>query len=140
MRRAAWAAPLFAASMLSLCLAGCSGLAATNEEMPVTGPDPGYNKLVATHINNTFKDRASYADFEISEYRWVHTIKGWTWVTCVRFQDQSHTRFYAVYIQGNKIVDSRYAVQTDGCGTLAYTPFEVMTGAGGGPSILAPLH
>lgn len=108
--------------------------------MPVTGPDPGYNALVAKHLNGLFKNNATYSGFEISDYRWVHTGKGWTWLTCVRFQDRDHPRVYAVYIKGNEIVDSRYAVQTDNCGVATYTPFDAMTGAGRGPGALAPLH
>jgi hypothetical protein len=132
----------FLAGFLAGSLAGCSGLAATNEEIPTIGPDPTYNKLVATYLNGIFKDRSAYEAFEISDYRWVHTIKGWNWLTCVRFQDHGHTRVYAVFLKETAVVNSRYAVLTDGCAAPAYVPFDLMMGAGGatGPGALAPLH
>ena len=149
-RRAAGAAPLPVAPVLRIFLngflagflAGCSGLAATNEEIPTTGPDPAFNKAVAAYLNAVFKDRSTYEAFEISDYRWVHTVKGWNWLTCVRFQDHGHMRVYAVFVKDTGVVDGRYAVLTDNCGTPAYAPFDLMTGAGSvtGPGALAPLH
>jgi hypothetical protein len=44
------------------------------------------------------------------------------------------SRTYALFLQSGKIVDGRYAVETDGCGTQAYAPFGLMTGG------LQPLH
>jgi hypothetical protein len=128
--------------LATFLLAGCSGLAATNEEIQTIGPDPTYSKLVATHLNGIFKDRSAYDAFEISDYRWVHTTKGWNWLTCVRFQDHGHTRVYAVFLKETAVVDSRYAVLTDGCAAPAYVPFDLMMGTGSttGPGALAPLH
>jgi hypothetical protein len=129
------------AALVAASLAGCAGLAASTD-VPTSGPDPSYNKLVATHLSGLFKDRAAYDSFEISDYRWVHTVKGWTWLTCVRFLDHGHPRTYAVFVGGNEVVNSRYAVMTDDCGSPAYTPFDV--GSGGAslpvPGALAPLH
>jgi hypothetical protein len=144
LRAATRFAPVSAA-ILTLCLSGwlaaCSGLAATGEEIPAVGPDPSYNALVARHLSGLFKDKASgYDSFEISDYRWTRTIKGWNWLTCVRFLDHGHPRVYAVYIRGNDVVDSHYAVVSDGCGTLTYLPFDAFTGANGSSSGLAPVH
>ena len=77
---------------------------------------------------------SAYDSFEISDPRWVHSIKGWTWLTCVRFRDQGRVRSYALFLDGNKIVDDRFAVQTDSCDLQAYYPFERM------PTGLDPLH
>ncbi len=104
--------------------------------MPQAAPDPGYREMVASHLRRVFKNSSAYDSFEISDPRWVHSIKGWTWLTCVRFRDQGHVRSYAVFIDGttNKIVDDRFSVQTDNCDSQAYYPFERMqTG-------LDPLH
>jgi hypothetical protein len=134
MQRGAWAALLLAAAALSGFLAGCSGLAATNEEVQPTAPDPSFREVIAGHLKKTFKNYASYDSFEISDPRWVHSIKGWNWLTCVRFQDHGHLRIYALFLNADKIVDDRYAVQTDNCDTQAYFPFERMQGG------LEPLH
>jgi len=128
--------------LAAAALAGCGGLASTSEETPVTGPDPASNKVVANYLNTTFKDRTLYNAFEISDSRWVHTIKGWNWVTCIRFQDHGHPRIYAIFIKANAIIDARYAVQTDGCDTPNYTSFDLMAAASSGaiPGALEPLH
>jgi hypothetical protein len=128
--------------LAAAALAGCSGLASTSEETPVTGPDPASNKVVANYLNATFKDRTLYSAFEISDSRWVHTIKGWNWATCIRFQDHGHPRIYAIFIKANAIIDARYAVQTDGCDTPNYTSFDLMAAASSGASAgaLEPLH
>ncbi len=139
LQNVAYATPLlFAAAVL----AGCSGLASMTEETPVTGPDPASNKVIADYLNATFKDQNFYNAFEISDFRWVHTINGWNWLACIRFQDHGQTRFYAVFIKGTDIVDNRYAVQTDGCGTAAYASFDLAAGATivASPSALQPLH
>jgi hypothetical protein len=59
---------------------------------------------------------------------------GWSWITCVRFQDRGHSRTYALFLQSGKVIEGRYAVETDACGAQAYAPFALMTGG------LQPLH
>ena len=130
--RGAAIAALFICS--AIVLAACSGLAASSEEAPATGPDPAYQQLVANYLRSTFKDYPSYDYFEISDPRWVHAFQGWSWLTCVRFQDRGRSRTYALFLQSGKIVDGRYAVETDGCGTQPYAPFGLITGG------LQPLH
>ncbi len=120
----------YAALLLALAVAaGCSSLTVSAEDAPASGPDPTSNALVANRVKSAFKDHASYDAFEISDYRWVHSISGWSWLTCVRFQDRGHRRTYALFIKANEIIDTRYAVQADGCDTLSYAPFDLMTSA-----------
>jgi hypothetical protein len=134
MQRAALVALLLTAAAFSGVLAGCSGLAETGGDIAPTAPDPTFREVIAIHLKAVFKNYASYDAFEISDPRWVHSIKGWNWLTCVRFQDHGHLRIYALFLNANKIVDERYAVQTDNCDTQTYFPFERMqTG-------LEPLH
>jgi hypothetical protein len=134
LRHAAWTVLLVATTGLSAVLAGCSGLAANNGEVPATGPDLSYREVIASHLKKTFKNYSTYDSFEISDPRWVHSMKGWNWLTCVRFQDHGHLRIYAVFLNGEKIIDDRYAVQTDNCDLQTYVPFERSS------SGLDPLH
>lgn len=128
-----------AALLLALAaLPGCSDVALPLEEAPASAADPGYNELVANHLKTAFKDRASYDAFEISGFRWVHSLKGWAWITCVRFQDHGHPRTYALFIKDGAVVDGRYAVETDACNTQTYTPFDAMRPARAG--IQEPLY
>ena len=54
-------------------------------------------------------------------------------MTCVRFEDNGHPRAYAVFITDGKVIDGRYAVQTDTCDAQTYAAFDAMgpTRAGG---------
>lgn len=124
-RRAIHAAPLLALTLLP----GCSNIALPPQDAPPPGADPAYTKLVADHIGATFKEHAAYAGYEISGPRWVHALRGWSWLVCVRFQDHGRQRSYAVFIKDGAVVNSRYAVQTDTCDLQAYAPFDMMTGA-----------
>jgi hypothetical protein len=71
---------------------------------------------------------ASYEPFEISAYRWVQGMKGWSWLTCVRFHDRDHLRTYAFFVKDDKVIDNRYAVETDSCDVQSYAPFDPGTG------------
>jgi hypothetical protein len=130
-RNATWAALLLTAATL----AGCSGVPSTSEKIPQSRPDPSYRDIIAGHLKSALPDYASYEGFEISDPRWVHSLEGWAWLTCVRFQDHSRMRTYALFIKGSVIIDARYAVQTDECDLQAYGVFERMGGFG-----LGPLH
>jgi hypothetical protein len=127
--------------MALLILPGCTNIAMSNEDMPAAGVDPAYTKLVATQLKGSFKDLASYDSFEISQPRWVQSTKGWSWLACVHFQDRGHRRTYAVFFTDGQIVDARYAVQTDACNALTYSPLDMTTaglrpGAAGDPGPL----
>jgi hypothetical protein len=127
-----------AALLLLATLPGCSGVPSV-DEMPASEPDlPGYNKLVANHLKATFRNLASYDAFAISSFRRVHSLKGWAWMTCVRFEDKGHPRTYAFFIKDGTVIDSRDAVQTDACNTQTYGVFDAMGPARAG--ILGPLH
>jgi len=123
-RRVAQAALLLALTLLP----ACSEIALPPEEAPATGVNPAHTKLVADHIRATFKDYASYEAYEISGPRWVHGLRGWSWLTCVRFQDRGRYRTYTVFSKDGAVVDSRYSVRTDECEIQAYAPFDALSG------------
>ena len=128
--------------LLPLFLLGCSALSLPREDAPASGPDPTYNTLIAKHIKRSFKDYASYDSFEISEYRWVHSVKGWSWLTCVRFQDKGRRLTYALFIKQDEIIENRYAVTTDACDAQNYSPFALLAGTKsfGSGGLLEPLY
>ena len=133
----------YAALLLALAAAtDCSSLTVSTADVPPSGPDPAYDGIVANRVKSSFKDYASYEAFEKSDYRWVHSVGGWSWLTCVRFQDRGHMRTYAVFLREKGIIENRYAVQADGCETASYVPFDLTTGAAKPPSTgaLEPLY
>ncbi|MGC1354212.1 MAG: hypothetical protein WA851_00220 [Xanthobacteraceae bacterium] len=110
---------------LPLVLLGCSSVALPQTDAPPAEANAAaFHKIIGAYLKEIFKEIGTYDSFEISDARWVHTVKGWSWLNCIRFQDRSHIRTYAIFIQGDKVVDSRYAVTTDGCGGQAYAPFD----------------
>jgi hypothetical protein len=125
-----------------LILPACSELAQSSQTASPPPAPPAYVSLSAQYLMSTLKDRFAYAGFEISGLRWIDTIKGWTWLACVHFQDHGHLRSYALFIQDNAVVDARYAVETDACGAQTYTPFDLVTGELGRPTapVQPPLY
>jgi hypothetical protein len=135
-RRARPAAPapgspiavLLAATIL---LAQCG--VALPEDATVPPPPANYGVLIANSLKG-FKSLPNYSNFQISPLRWVHAETGWNWLTCLRYDDHGATRFYAFFIAGNSIVNSRYDVRTDRCAAQQYVPFDVTTGNVGSPT------
>jgi hypothetical protein len=130
-------------AVLALALAALPGraqFAQPSEAQPTV--QPPYASITSQYLAAIMKDRTSYEDFEISGLQWVHSFKGWSWLACVHFIDHGHLRTYAVFIQNNAVVDSRYAVQTDACGSQTYTPFDMVTGTLGRPTTtgLPPIY
>jgi hypothetical protein len=124
-RRAAFATLLAA-------MAGCSQIAMPDSSEPLS--QPPYVSLAAKYLQSNLKDVRAYDGFAISSLRWVSTIKGWSWLACVRFDDHGHNRFYAIFYQDNAISDARYAVATETCEAQSYTPFDLLTGELGRPT------
>jgi hypothetical protein len=122
----AWCAILLVALAIT---PGCSNFALPAEGAPPTGPDPAYAKLIANHMQTTFKDLPQNSAAEISPPRWVQSEKGWNWLACVHFQDRGgRRRTYSVFFNEGKVVDARYAVMTDACGTQTYWPLDLTGG------------
>jgi hypothetical protein len=121
-----------ALALMLVLLPGCAQLARPTEAPP--SAEPPYASLASQYLASVMTDRASYEDFEISGLRWVHSLKGWSWLACVRFTDHGHVRTYALFIQNDTVVDGRYAVETDACSSQTYTPFDVVTGTLGRPT------
>jgi hypothetical protein len=140
LRRAAWVFLL--AAWLGI-VRSAAGLAASSTEVPAAGPDPSYRTVVATHLKEVLKNYSAYGSFEISDPRWTHSLNGWTWLTCVRFRElaqhgpdqivsennptdrpQGRVHHYALFLDGNKVVDDRFAIQIDSCDLQTYYPLE----------------
>jgi hypothetical protein len=128
------------ASML-IALPGCSEIALSNSAMP-PGAEPAYVSLAAKYLQAVLRDVRSYDGFEISGLRWVNTVKGWSWLACVRFHDHGHLRIYAIFIQNDAVNDARYAVETDACEVQTYTQFDLISGELGRPTapVQPPLY
>ena len=113
---------------------GCTQIAQPGEAAAPPAEQPAYASVAAKYFSSTMADRTSFENFEISGLRWVHGLKGWSWLACVHFVDHGHLRTYALFIENEAVIDGRYAVQSDSCGLQTYTPFDVVTGVLGRPT------
>jgi hypothetical protein len=119
---------LFAALFI---LVGCSSVPLLDSAEPAAAPVYG---TVISNALKKFKDYANYSNFEISGARWVHSVTGWNWLVCVRYDDAGHQRFYSFFIENNKMVNQRYDIVTDQCAAQQYLPFDATTGTVGAPT------
>ena len=72
-------------ALMLLTLSGCVQIAQTSEAAAPPAEQPAYAALAAKYFSSTMADRASFENFEISGLRWVHALKGWSWLACVHF-------------------------------------------------------
>jgi hypothetical protein len=118
------------ASLLALAatLAGCSASEIVqNLPSPTIAPDlsqPNYRRIVAANIKSLFPDQSLLGDVEISGVRMVDHLKGAAWLTCLKLDARGAPNYYAIFMQGDNIIDSRAGVVMDQCHKEAYAPFE----------------
>jgi hypothetical protein len=115
------------AALLAACalLEQCSTVPVESTAAP--SPPSNYGALASNTVKG-FQPFTTYSDFEISAPRWVHAETGWNWLVCLRYEDRRQRRYYAIFIQGDSVVNSRYDILTDRCGAQQYVPFDLMTG------------
>jgi hypothetical protein len=114
-----------------MLLGGCS----TSGPIPdwisddVAGPEPtNYRFIVASGLDIILGAKDTGVKLlEISNPRRVDVAKGATWMVCIKslsYPARQPRAYYAVFIQREKIVNSRISVGTDQCQNEPYTPFE----------------
>jgi hypothetical protein len=115
----------------AVTLGGCSGSELVqNLATPLSDlPQPDYRRIVAANIKTIFPAQAEIGDLEISGVRLVDHLKGPAWLTCVKVDAHGRPQQYAVFIQGDKIIDSRAGIVLDQCYKQTYTPLETAAAA-----------
>ena len=85
----------------------------------------GYRRLVAENIKTIFADPSTLGNVEISGVRMVdHHLKGPAWLTCLKVDANGRPQYYAIFIQGDKIIDSRAGVLIDRCHKETFSLFD----------------
>lgn len=114
---------------LSLGLAGCTTghLAESLPEAPVAADlsEPNYRQIVADNIASVFPSPDSLGNLEISAARPVNHLRGPAWLACLRIHAEATAQEYALFIQGDKVIDQRTGVALDRCKQQAYEPFDL---------------
>ena len=118
----------FLPGAIALLLAGWSlGDPAPPRNDNPAGAPPPFRKLITANVVAIFGDASRAQGMKISGVRRVDSLKGPAWLVCVRTMSDGRALDYAVFIQDEKIVDSRLAVRGDHCEAEALEPFGVFT-------------
>jgi hypothetical protein len=111
--------------LLGAALGGCSML----EFLPdwsaegVAGPAPAYRTILAPQVRSIVGN-IEPTSTRISDARRVDSFKGASWLVCLEVGTAPLPRYYAVFIQRDRIVDSRLSVVIDQCEQQPYAAFD----------------
>jgi hypothetical protein len=116
---------------LGVSLAGCAAGHVIeylpDPPLPEDLSEPSYRQIVADNIGSIFPTTASLGVLEISGVRPVNHLRGQAWLSCLRIHADSAPQEYAVFIQGDKIIDMRVGVAIDRCKQQTYESFDPST-------------
>jgi hypothetical protein len=124
------------AMLLALTLGACSvsGLLPDWTSVDVAGPEPAYRFVIANDLAAIVGDPAKAGTFEISGSRRTNSLKGASWLVCLKIQNfPLLPRYYAVFIQSERVVDSRLSVLIDQCEIQSFKPFDWIVEANAPP-------
>lgn len=90
----------------------------------VAGPEPDHRFLVANQISAIVGDPLKAGTLEISSARRADGMVGASWQVCIRAWTVAQPpRYFAIFIQNQRVVSSRLSVVLDRCESEAFTPF-----------------
>jgi hypothetical protein len=128
MLKSNWSMLVRASAMLGvLTLGACSisGLLPDWTSPEVAGPEPAYRFIIANGLAAIVGSPSSAGTFEISGLRRVDSLKGASWLACLRTQSLPQLpNYYAVFLQKDRVVDSRLSVLIDQCELQTYSSFD----------------
>ena len=114
-------------------LGGCtSGDIILNDTPTSELSQPNHRRIVADSIATLFEKNKdiNFGVVEISDVRQVsaplaaNPLGGPTWLTCLKFDAHGNAQHYAIFIQDDKVIDSRIGVLADQCHKKTYTAFQ----------------
>jgi hypothetical protein len=115
--------------VLAVTLGGCSASEIVqnwaSSEAVADLSQPNYRRIIGENIQGMFPNKALLADMEISGIRPVDHLKGPAWVVCLKLDAHGNPQAHAIFIQGDKIIESRVGIVIDHCHKETYTPFEL---------------
>ena len=120
--------------LVVLSLAGCSVLDVSSSSHPDADQAaylaPPYRRIIATQIKSIVGDTERAGVMQISGIRQVVYL-GPSWLVCLKINAYAQPRYYAVFIQDERIKESHMAVMIDQCERQPYDPFDWVAEAKG---------
>jgi hypothetical protein len=113
---------------VALILSGCSASELVQNWPGGPVPDlsqPNYRRIVTDNIRAIFPKANPPGELEISGLRMVDHLKGPAWLTCLKIDARGKPQHYAIFIQNDKVIDSRASILIDQCQKEFYGPFEL---------------
>jgi hypothetical protein len=108
--------------VMALMLSGCA-LETALQPADDLSREPDYRAIVARSIGSVVGDPSKIGVVEISGARRAEAFKGPSWLVCLKAGAYAQPRYYAAYIQNEKLIESRLAVILDQCEQQSYAPF-----------------
>jgi hypothetical protein len=92
------------------------------------GPKPNtdYHSTVPTRLIVPADKRVDHVEMSDLLRPLRTDLYGWAWQTCIRADVEGLPHAYAVFIEGDRVVDSRMALALDQCDQGHYTPLPVV--------------
>ena len=115
---------------LAAILCGCSASEIVQNwtAPPATDlPQPNFRRVIADNIKTIFPNQQPVGEIEISGVRLVEHLKGPAWLTCLKLEARGNTQHYAIFIQGDRILDVRAGIIIDQCHKETYSSFQIPT-------------
>ena len=89
-------------------------------------PNMKYTGTVPTQLIFPADKRVDHVEMS-DMLRQIRTdLYGWAWQTCIRANVEGRSHAYAVFVEGDRVVDSRMALALDQCDQGHYTPLPVV--------------
>ncbi len=85
---------------------------------------PNYRRIITENLRSIFPKEPP-GHMEISGLRMVDHMKGPAWMTCLKIDARGKPQLYAIFIQDNKVIDSRASIVMDQCQRESYGPFDL---------------
>jgi hypothetical protein len=116
-----------------VALGGCSASEVIQDWSPTAATNsastelsqPNYRRIVADNIRTVLPNIDSSGDLEISGARLVDHLKGPAWLTCLKIDAHGKPQNQALFIHGDKIIDSRVGIVIDQCYKQTYERFDL---------------
>ena len=113
---------------LAVSLGGCSASELVQNWTSPPAADlsqPNYRRVIADNIKSIFSGKVLEGEMEISGIRPVDHLKGPAWIVCLTLDAHGNPQHFAIFIQGDKIIDSRLGVAIDQCRSQTFQPFDL---------------
>lgn len=109
--------------LMALILSGCSTELLSGSASDISGPEPRMSPDIANRIAGVVGASDRKGRMEVSAPRRADSDKGPSWLYCVKTQTAGWgvPRYYTVFVQLDKVVQSRLSVMIDQCEVQSFT-------------------